>query len=93
MEKLFKAYVKCKESKEFTIIESKYEYKKDFKNDLENNGYIVYVISTPDSFDNDCKKYEEKREQQKRKQKTYYEIKKAHKKYEETFKFFDLLNL
>lgn len=38
---LYKAIVKDKETKELIIIESEYDKKIDFINDLKGNGYLV----------------------------------------------------
>jgi len=55
--KMYKAFVKSKETGELTIIESEYTSKKDFARDLRANGYAVKFISTPEKFDEDSENY------------------------------------
>ena len=60
MMKMFKALVRNKDTKAYTIIESEYERKSDFYTDLRGNGYRVLFISTPENFDEDSAKYHER---------------------------------
>lgn len=41
------------------LIEREYKTKKEFREDLRNNGFRIRFISTPDNFDKDCEKYGE----------------------------------
>ena len=48
---MFKASVKNKETGEPTLIESEYDSKEDFLNDLKHNGYSVSRVEPKDLFD------------------------------------------
>ena len=63
------ASVRDKETKERKILTYDYPTKKAFRSDLEGNGYTVYFITTEENFDEDCEKYHERYERQKRVQK------------------------
>ena len=63
------ASVRDKETKERKILTYDYPTKKAFRSDLEGNGYTVYFITTEGNFDEDCEKYHERYERQKRVQK------------------------
>ena len=63
------ASVRDKETKERKILTYDYPTKKAFRSDLEGNGYTVYFITTEEKFDEDCEKYHERYERQKRVQK------------------------
>jgi predicted ATP-dependent protease len=63
------ASVRDKETKERKILTYDYPTKKAFRSGLEGNGYTVYFITTEENFDEDCEKYHERYERQKRVQK------------------------
>ena len=64
--------------KELTIIESEYDRKSDFYNDLRKNGYSVRFITTEEKFDEDCEKWHEANERSKRIRKAIYASDKMH---------------
>lgn len=57
---------------ELKIMRAGYNRKQDFYNDLRANGYRVRFISTPENFDADCEKYNERCENNKRIKKVRY---------------------
>lgn len=61
---LYVASVKEKESKRLSIIKSEYETKKEFREDLKNNGYSIRFIATEETFNKECEKYHEKLDRQ-----------------------------
>ena len=64
------------------LITKDYPTKKEFKEDLLNNGYSVRFITTEENFDIDCDKFHEKLETQRIKNKIRYDYdKKDAKKY------------
>ena len=72
------ASVRDKETKERKILTYDYPNKKAFRADLAGNGYTVYFITTEEKFDEDCEKYHERYEMQKRVQKRIWDADKKH---------------
>ena len=70
--KKYIASVRDGETKKLMIIEREYESKKAFEADLRGNGYRIRFISTPEKFDEDCRKYHEIWETNKRVKNTIY---------------------
>lgn len=56
------ASVVDKETKQLKIIKAEYKTKKEFKEDLVGNGYSVHFIATEETFDDECTKYNERKE-------------------------------
>lgn len=76
--KKYIASVRDSETKKLMNIEREYKSKKAFEVDLRANGYRIRFISTPEKFDEDCEKYYEIWETNKRvKNAIYAEHKKS----------------
>lgn len=87
--KKYIASVRDSETKKLMIIEDEYKSKKAFEVDLRGNGYRIRFISTPEKFDEDCEKYNEIWEKNKRvKNAIYAEDKKSAEKMHMTVKEF-----
>lgn len=54
-----------KENGKLVIIEREYDSKKFFKSDLLGNGYSVRFIATEETFDEECEKYYQRKEDKK----------------------------
>ncbi len=76
--KKYIASVRDKETRELKIIESEYDRKSDFYNDLRNNGYSVRFITTEDKFDENREKWHERNETSKRVHNMQYASDKKH---------------
>lgn len=72
------ASVRDKMTKKLMIIEQDYNRKSDFYKDLRDNDYSVRFITTPEKFDEDCEKWHERNELNKRVRKNIYAMDKAH---------------
>lgn len=66
------ASVRDGETKLLEIIEREYDRKQDFYNDLRECGYRVRFITTEEKFDEDCEKYNQMWEENKRVKKARY---------------------
>ena len=58
---IYVASVRDTETNEVKVIESDYPNKKNFAFDLRHNGYSVRFIATPETFDNECIKWYNRR--------------------------------
>ena len=76
--KKYIASVRDKETKKLQLIESGYDRKSDFYNDLRGNGYSVRFITTEEKFDEDCEKWHAKNELCKNIHKAIYASDKMH---------------
>ena len=57
------ASVVDRETGKLVVIErDTYETKKQFREDLVNNGYSIHFIATEETFDEECYKYHERKE-------------------------------